>query len=124
MRVANEDILRGETADLSANWESQPIWLGHIANYAIQLKFSSTPNGTFKLQASNDPGQIVSPSKVVQDAKVEDWTDIADSEQAVSADGNHMWTVQNAGYLWVRIVFTHSSGSGVLDKARAYVKGV
>lgn len=124
MRVSNEDILRGATADLSDDWESQPIWLGHIVNFAIQMVFTSNPNGTFKLQASNDPGQQINPTKAVQDAEVVDWTDITGSAQAVTASGNHMWDVQNAGYNWVRIVFTHSSGSGVLSKARAYVKGV
>lgn len=125
MRVANEDILKGAaSASLGANWNSEPVWLGHIANYAIQLVFSSNPNGTFKLQASCDVAKQPNPTEAVQEAAVVNWTDITGSDQAVTASGNHMWTVENAGYTWVRVVFTRTSGSGVLDKARAYVKGV
>jgi hypothetical protein len=124
MRIANINLLEDDGAvDLSADWESEPIWLGHIIDYAVQLVFTDTPNGTFKLQASNDPGECVNPTKSTQDAKVENWTDVAGSEQAVSANGDILWTVQNAGYQWVRVVWTNSSGNGSLDSARANVKG-
>lgn len=126
MRVANIDILAAESgsASLGANWTSGAIWLGHIANYAIQLVFTGTPAGTFKLQASCDPANNVNPTVVVQQAELSHWTDIADSSQTISAAGNHMWTVQNAGYNWVRIVYTRSSSTGTLTDARVYVKGV
>lgn len=125
MRVANEDLLKGAaSASLSADWASPPVWLGHIANYAIQLVFSSNPNGTFKLQASCDPVQQPTPTESTQTAKVVNWTDISNSSQVITASGNHMWAVENAGYNWVRVVFTRTSGSGVLNTARGYVKGV
>lgn len=125
MRVSNIDILAADgSASLGGNWTSGAIWLGHIANYAIQLTFTGTPTGTFKLQASCDPGLNVNPTQVVQQSELTHWTDIADSSQAVSAAGNHMWTVQNAGYNWVRIVYTRDSSTGTLTDARVYVKGV
>lgn len=125
MRVKNENLLDDSgPVDLSANANLNPIWLGHICNYAIQLQFSGTPGGNFKLQASNDPGHINSATSTMQVSDLVIWTDIADSAATVSAAGDIMWTVENAGYNWVRVVWTQTSGSGSLTSARAYVKGV
>lgn len=127
MRVKNENMLNDSGAiDLSSSWDSNAIWLGHISCYAIQLVFSGTPDGTFKLQASNDQGNPPTAGSGEQEHGVDNWTDITDSSQAVSMAGNHMWDVQNAGYNWVRVVWT-ANGTGTspsLDTARAYVKGV
>lgn len=125
MRVKNEDLLQSTgPLSLASNQTLPAVWLGHIANYAIQLKFTGTPGGNFKLQASNDPGHIDAASKTNQVSDLAIWTDIADSAQTISAAGDHMWTVENAGYTWVRVVWTQTSGSGSLTNARAYVKGV
>jgi hypothetical protein len=125
MRVKNEDLLDDSgPIDLSTSADLPAIWLGHIANYAIQLVFTGTPQGNFKLQASNDVGQILAASAAQQDEDITHWTDIADSALTVSAAGDIMWTVENAGYTWVRVVWTQTGGSGSLTSARAYVKGV
>lgn len=130
MRVKNEDLLVVDgvavSGSLAASANYRPIWLGHIANYAIQLIFTGTPAGTFKLQASNDLGQPQAAGDAQKYSGVSNWTDISGSEQTVAAAGNHMWTVENAGYNWVRVVWT-ASGAGttpVLTVARAYVKGI
>jgi hypothetical protein len=125
MRVNNENLLDDSgPLDLSTNQTLNPIWLGHIVNYSIQLVFTGTPGGNFKLQASNDRGDINAPTQSAQDAGLMNWTDIADSAFTVSAAGNVMWDVQNAGHNWVRVVWTQTSGSGTLTVARSYVKGV
>lgn len=132
MRIANEDILKFETgehvnAPLDANYTSPAIWIGHIALYAIQLTFTGTPNGTFKLQASNDQGGPNAASNTIRyDDAIVNWTDVQDSSQNVTAAGNHMWTVQNPGYQWVRFVWTNSASApgSLLPSARATVKGV
>lgn len=126
MRVHNQDLLEGQTEDMESNFTLPPIWLGHIAYYSIQLVFAGgTPDGTFKLQASNDPGNQDKSSGGWDTSSMTNWTDIADSAQAVTSAGNHMWSVENAGYLWVRVVWTDSATSGTsLTSARAYVKGV
>ncbi len=123
MRVNNEDLLNGQPLDLSVSQNLKPIWLGHIANYAIQLVFTGTPIGNFKLQACNDEADPRLPTSDLL-TKLVHWTDIADSAQAITAAGDHMWTVENAGYTWVRVVWTQTGGTGSLDSARSYVKGV
>lgn len=122
MRVNNEDLLDGSALSLSTDQNLSAIWLGHIANYAIQLIFTGPLNGEFKLQASNDDVDPRLPQSII-DTKITHWTDILDSEQTVNSSGDHMWTVSNAGYTWVRVVWTRNSGTGVLNSARAYVKG-
>jgi hypothetical protein len=126
MRVKNEDLLDGGTQALAASVNLAPVWLGHICNYSIQLVYTGTPAGSFKLQASNDVGNIDSASQAVQFSGLTNWTDIASTDSgAISAAGNYLWNIQNAGYAWVRVVWT-ASGAGttpVLTSARAYVKG-
>jgi hypothetical protein len=125
MRVKNENLLDDSGAvDLSVDADLKPVWLGHIANYAIQLVFTGSPQGNFKLQASNDDGRINAASEENQVSSIQNWTDITDSAQSISAAGDHMWTVENAGYNWVRVVWTATGGSGSLSSARAYVKGI
>lgn len=128
MRVKNEDILvidgAAATTTLGASLNMRPIWLGHIAHYSIQLVFTGTPAGTFKLQASNDEGSPHAAGDAAKYSGVSNWTDVADSSQVVAAAGNIMWDVQNASYNWVRVVYTRSSSTGTLTVGRAYVKGV
>lgn len=124
MRIANEDLLNEVPVDMSTDFELRPIWLGHICNYSIQLVFTGSPNGTFKLQCSNDPGAPNGGVSTNQALDVVNWTDILDSDQLITAAGNHVWQVENAGYNWVRVVYTAAAGSGSLDVARVNVKGV
>jgi hypothetical protein len=122
MRIQNESLTLSGT-DMTDNITSSPVWLAHIAYYSIQLVFTGTPNGTLKLQVSNDNGMIDShdPSS----ASITNWTDLADSSQVISASGDHMWNERAAGYRWVRVVWTdNTSGSpSTLTVARFNVKG-
>ena len=125
MRIANENLLDASGAvSLASNQTLRPVYLGHIINYSIQLVFTGSPTGTFKLQASNDPGRPSGASDTEVQIGLSNWTDIADSTQAISAAGDHTWTVENAGYSWVRVVYTFGSGSGSLTSARCTVKGL
>lgn len=123
MRIANENLLSETLPDMVGSFNLRAAWLGHICNYSIQLVFTGSPVGAFKLQGSDDPGGPNNTSGS-QDANVTNWTDITSSSQAISAAGNIMWDVSNAGYNFVRVVYTVTSGTGTLTSARINVKGV
>ena len=127
MRVNNEDLLEINDVrtelDMTTSFDLKPIWLGHIANYSIQLIFTGTPGGNFKLQASCDTGKPNAQSETEKYLNVVNWTDVTDSAFTISAAGNVMWDVQNTGYEWVKVVWTQTSGSGLLTSARCKVKG-
>jgi hypothetical protein len=122
MRIGNDSCNIG--AALAAPQVSEPIWLGHIANYSIQIFFSGTPGGNFKLQMSNDEGNVNAPREDDRDFKIVNWTDIADSAFTVSAAGDVAWNYRDCGYRWVRVVWTPTSGSGTITSIRFNVKGV
>ncbi len=121
MRIQNEELSLSGT-DMTSNITCDPIWLGHIAYYSIQLVFTGTPDGSFKLQVSNDIG---SNDLSIASATVTNWTDLAGSSTVVSASGDLMFNANNAGYRWVRLVWTNSaSGSpSTITSARFNVKG-
>lgn len=128
MRVSNNDNLVVDgvrsTEDMSTSFELAPLYIGHVTWYAIQLVFTGSPNGTFKLQASNDPGRITANLEVDQYKDVNNWTDIINSDQVITESGDHTWDAPDASYLWVRVVWTAGSGSGTLISARMNEKGI
>ncbi len=123
MRIANEDMIAATPVTIDANKQLRAVWLGHICNYSIQLVFTGTPNGAFSLQASDDAG-TPDGGTTPQASNVTHWTDVTGSSQSISAAGNLMYQVQNAGYNWVRVIYTASSSTGTLTSARINIKGV
>lgn len=124
MRIGNDDLTI--STNLGVNQVSEPIWLGHICNYSIQLVFTGTPDGIFKLQLSNDAGNPSAPNELDRDFKIVNWSDIGGSSQIISAAGDLAYQVENAGYRWVRLVWEASSAgtSPLLTSAKFNVKGV
>lgn len=102
MKFANNQIKTNES--LGASFSTDAILLDQIYGFNFQAILTGSPNGTFKLQASNDD--------VKEPTMVSNWVDIADSSQAVTTSGSIMWDYNGAFFKWVRVVFTFSSGSG------------
>lgn len=128
-RIVDVDLLKYNGAavspSLAASVNYQAVWIGHLEHFAVQAAYTGTPNGTFKLQASNDVGSVNSQSQPNQTGGVTHWTDIADSDVVVAAAGNFMVNYQNAGFAWVRLVWT-AAGAGTtpaLSMARINGKG-
>lgn len=81
--------------------------LKSIVLYSIAAIITGTPNGTLKLQASNDPEtNDTQPSTNVPT----NWADIANSSFTVTTAGETMWNIQDVGYNYVRVVYTDASG--------------
>jgi hypothetical protein len=129
MKINNENILEIDgvltTPNLSASFNLKPIWLGHVAIASVQLTYGGlAPTGSFKLQASCDPGNPKASGESNQYATVTSWTDVANSATAVSASGSVLWNIVDPGYQWVRVVWTWTSGNGPLLSARCTQKGI
>ena len=98
---------------MNAGINSQTLQLENMYGYAIQIFFTGTPTGSFKLQSSCDPvtkeGLTVGANGVITWSAT-NWTDIANSTFTVSAAGNVEWNYgQLAGYNYVRVVYTDTS---------------
>lgn len=75
---------------------------------SIQAVFTGSPVGTLKVQVSNSMVVDCTDSTVV-------WTDYTGSSQAISAAGNFAYNLSEYGYRCVRLVYTRTSGTGVLN---------
>lgn len=123
MRIKNLDLLNGTTPTLSANFASDPIYLGHVGMYSIQATFSGTPDGSFKLQCSNDFADKESINVESYAPYIINWSDVGSSTQLITAAGDIMYNVENVGYAWVRLVWEFSASTGTLETARVMTKG-
>lgn len=118
MKFDNTLLLNG--ADASADIASSPITLESIYVFAVQAVFTGSPVGTIKLQVSCDPGRTTSNA---YGTDVANWSDLAGMSASISAAGLVMFNVTDAGYKWVRVVYTAASGIGGLT-VRFNAKGV
>lgn len=92
-------ILSSQTVNSATN--STSTKLKYIETFAVQVDISSSssPSGaSVKLQASNDDSN---------------WIDISGTSNNITADGNILINVTDAGYKYVRAAFAISSGSFV-----------
>jgi hypothetical protein len=98
---------------MNATINSMAMQLLNAFGYSIQIEFTGTPTGSFKLQCSDDPvpkqSQTFQANGVVVYTPV-NWTDVLNSTFTVTAAGNVCWNVQNPMYNYVRVVYTDTSG--------------
>ena len=106
MRVYNKPVIIPANTIMNTTINSQALELLNMYGYSIQVVFTGTPTGTFKLQASSDPVNGVSSGLNTP----VNWTDVANSSQSLTAAGNYMWNVFDVMYNWVRLVYQDTSG--------------
>lgn len=109
---------------LNANLNSIALQQQFMMGYSIQIAFTGTPTGVFKLQSSCDP---LSPAGINTGVYTPtNWTDVADSSFTVVAAGNVQWNVMWVNYNFVRVVYTDASGgasTAVITAANFTTKG-
>lgn len=102
-----KEALLISAADASVTVTSVPFFLGDLINYSLQNTFSSgTLNGTLLLQGSLDNVT---------------YGDIDNTTKTVTSGGAVIYSVEGAGYAWVRIKWTNTSGTGTIT-SKIYVK--
>lgn len=117
MKTYNSPVSTNQHLNVNSN--SPYIQVKNIYIYALAAVITGTPNGTLKLQASNDPAtnetQVNQPTVPGQPptnppskAPV-NWVDITDSTFTVTTAGETMWNVRAVGYNFVRVVYTDAS---------------
>jgi len=111
MFVSEGDLILDGT-DLSTDIASNAINVARCIAYSIQIVFTGSPTGEFKLQGSLD-----------DDGDPTNWTDITGSEESVTAAGDLLWNAQGVGYKYVRLVYTSTSGTGTMTVYRSMCKG-
>lgn len=106
MKVAT----RTDAPSLAATYTSAAFGLEHMDGYSIQIVWTGTPTGDFKLQASNN---AFMDNTGLQENPSATWEDISGTTVAAGgAVGNHMYNASAAYYKAVRYVYTRSSSTG------------
>ena len=93
---------------VGATFSSSAIQLDSSTGISISAIFSSSSSisGSISLEASN---------KATLPTADADFVAISSSSQAVTADGNIMYNIYPVYYKWIRLKWTHTSGSSVLN---------
>jgi hypothetical protein len=122
MKIAYCDLLN-KTPITAANYTSQGYYIGRVVNYAVQVVFTGSPTGTLKLQVSCDVGNP-NASLPYSDDSVINWVDLPGTSTSITAAGTSFFNLVDAGYSWVRVVYTHTSGTAQITVAQIHMKGL
>jgi len=127
MKPYNKPNIISAGTVMNTNITSPAQQVYNAFSFGIQITFTGTPTGSFKLQASCDQAtDALSSGNYSGNNLPTHWTDIANSTFAVSAAGNVEWDYDMPGFNWVRVVYADSSGgssTAVISSATLNVKG-
>lgn len=105
MRTYNFQNIIPVNTVMNATINSLPMNLANMIGYTIQIFFTGTPTGSFKLQASADEAPLIGSG-----FNPTNWTDVVATTFTISAAGNVEWNVYDIYYNFVRVVYTDTSG--------------
>lgn len=100
MEISDATVVIATNADMSQNVTTNSTDLQGLESYSIQVVYTGSPNGTLKLQLSNDNVSF---------------SDYTGSSTSIAAAGSTMYKIVRNGERYVQAVFTVSSGSGTLN---------
>lgn len=106
MRTFNDQIVTNSI--MNATITSPAVPLKNIFMYSIAAIVSGTPNGSFSLQASNDP-ETNDTVRPIQPAPI-NWVTVAGSTFALTTAGETLINVTDVAYNYVRAIYIDSSG--------------
>ena len=111
MRILDALVMAAE--DTTTNIESEAFAVDHMYVGMIQVVWTGTTDGDVKVQVSNDPF----------DADSITWTDLASATLAPGGSAsNGVIHLADIGYRTLRLVYTATSGSGLMT-ASLFAKG-
>lgn len=87
---------------MATNITSDAVNIDEAVSYCLQATFTGAPVGSLKLEVSNDPVLL-------------GYGDETSSISAVSGPGTYVVNVEFPAYSYVRLVYTATSGAGVLN---------
>lgn len=118
MKQPNIPIISAASIAVDAN--SNPIPMEQEEMCAIQAVWTGTPVGNFTIEVSCDDGALT-PSGVP--TGITNWSTYTGSTVAAGgADGDFTWLIADLPVKWIRLKYTHTSGTGTLN-ARLNGKG-
>lgn len=94
---------------MSASFQSEAINLHNKIGFSIHCVFTGAPVGSFYIAVSIDG---------------DNWVLLPDSTQAISAAGDHFYNVNDAKYLWARLHYSKTSGTGNLNSTFSTKEGI
>ena len=97
------------TGSMGASFVTDPIYLPTQTGFCVHAIFTdaSAPVGSFTIETSIDGST---------------WATLADSTQAISAAGDHFYSISRVSYPMARLKWTRTSGSGDIT-VHAFAKG-
>ena len=98
MRFLNDTVIA--TQSIAGDVQSAAIDASQMVYATAQIVSTSTAAGTLKLQGSND---FKNPTN---------WNDIPNATASVSSAGAVTIPVTQTCFKWIRVTYTHTSGSG------------
>ncbi len=114
--MLNAQIVAINALSAASSHDSDAIQASQLWGMSVQAIVSGATNpvGTVKIQFSNDSPRV-SPTN---------WTDISGATVSISANGVVGIPKTDLAYEWVRVVYTHSSGTGGLVTVNVAIMGV
>lgn len=112
--AASASIPIATALSLAGNAHSIGVDVRSYSNLSIQAIWTGTPTGTIQVQVSDD----IVPASQSGDpaANVVNWSNYTGQSSALAgAAGSTLFQLFNAGYSWVRLNYTFTSGTGSLN---------
>lgn len=114
---------------LGASASSAGLYLDQVFGLSFVATWTGvSAAGTIKVQVSNDQvspaGYSYMNAAGLYDPaqNVVNWYDYAGTVQTIAGAGSFFWNMSTPGYIWAKLLFTYSSGTGTIN-ANACIKG-